>query len=119
MTKTQRINRLYSQISAESSALQSRLAQLDNRRSKLNRIAKSIDEPHALIPNSCRSVEEWIEGHPFPSAVIANVFPNYATAFDASHFSIFVEMNYHVAPCESREYYRLKYMNNERGKQFE
>lgn len=29
---------------------------------------------------------------------------------------VFVDINYHIVPCESQEYYCLKYMNNEKGK---
>lgn len=34
---------------------------------KLNKEARKLCDPHAVIPKDYNTIEEWLEGHPRPS----------------------------------------------------
>lgn len=111
LSKTQRIEILYDRLSNQISMLRQQEELLEQRQQKLHQIGRRIDEPHAVIPKSCNDVEAWLQGHPFPSACIANVQKNKALAEELIHVCNTYEMFYHIVKCEPREYYEEKFLN--------
>ena len=111
MRKTDRILRLREQINRELSSLNQREQILRNRNNRLNVISLTIDEPHALIPRSYATVDDWLKGHRFPQFVISNVYKNSTIAFQVSLSCYTYQYDYHIVRCESREYYEQKYLS--------
>nr|DAT27604.1 MAG TPA: hypothetical protein [Caudoviricetes sp.] len=109
MDKQQRIEELQQRISNQKSMLLQRINILNNRDDHLHKIASMLDDPHALVPNSVNSVEDWLCGHPFPNSVLAAICRNKKEAFERSLFSHTTMYEYHIVKCESVGYYRNKF----------
>lgn len=107
--KQQRIDKMLENISEQICMLEQRKSILDDRKNILNRVANELDDPHALIPNSAKSVEDWLYGHPFPNAVLSNICRNKNEAYRLSLFSHTTMYEYHIVKCDSVEYYRNKF----------
>lgn len=108
MDKQQRIEKLQQRISNQTSMLQQRINILNNRNDHLHKIAGKLDDPHALIPNSVKSVEDWLCNHPFPDAVLSAICRNKKEAFELSLFSHTTMYEFHIVKCESANFYRNK-----------
>jgi len=108
MNKQQRIDKALKEISDQICKLEQRISILDNRKSTLIRISNGLDDPHALIPNSVQSIEDWLYGHPYPSAVLSSICRNRNEAFQRSLYSYTTMHDFHIVKCESVEYYKNK-----------
>lgn len=109
-SKTDRIERLIEKIRTEESELRARLLQLGKRDVRLRYILYQVNEPYAVIPKSCLSVDEWIDGHPFPESILTNVFKNKGNAIDYYYCCNTYQTDYHIVKCEPKSYYEEKYL---------
>ncbi len=109
MDKQIRINRLTDQLDMQIASFEMQVDRLQKRKDKLYQIAARLDDPHALVPNSVKSIEDWLVDHPFPNAVLASIYINRFKAYEASLYSYTTMHDYHIVKCESAEYYRNKF----------
>jgi len=63
---------------------------------RLRSVEKNLDDPYALIPKSCKTMEDWTEGHPFPKSCLSMVFKNRTEAEDVQRSSNTYTFDYHV-----------------------
>jgi hypothetical protein len=110
INKQERIDRIKNRIREEQSLLQYRINMLDNRHNILTGIESKLKEPYALIPIDCNSFEDWITGHPFPYSCICHVYENKFNAQNAQYVCNTYQIDYHIVKCESREFYKEKYI---------
>jgi len=57
---------------------------------------------HALIPKGYSTIEEWLEGHPFPETVNKMRFKNYATAMEVQHCCNTYQFDYHIVKTKNK-----------------
>lgn len=81
---------------SEKAQLTKALINKDNELSDFRRLEGSVLEEHALIPKSCKTIEEWLEGHPFPNACNSMRFESYAIAREAQISSNTYYFDYHI-----------------------
>lgn len=60
---------------------------------------RNLDDPHALIPNLYKSVEEWLNDNRFPNTVISMIFKNRTEAEMAQISCNTYQEHYHVVKC--------------------
>ena len=111
MSKTKRIHIAISAIDIQLDALKQREEILLKRLQNLNNIAMSIDDPHAVIPKSYRTLDEWFKGHPFPKSLINHICKNEYKAREMQDCCNTYYFDYHVVPCQPKAYYIEKYLN--------
>ena len=110
--KQQRINRLLDKIALERSMHYRRIGLLQERINRLNRIARKLHDPHALIPKSYASIDEWLNNcGSFPNHIIGMIFENKISAIEVSYCCNTYQSDYHVVKCNEKEYYIEKYIN--------
>jgi len=105
-SKQSRADRLLCNIRNEESRLRARIHLLEKRKNKLYAITKSLDDPHALIPQKYYTLEQWLDGHPYPDTVLSHIYPNYAIACEVSYSCYIYQYDYHVVKCKPKEYYK-------------
>jgi hypothetical protein len=110
MDKQEKIERLRDKIDTQKAFLQHRIDILDKRCNILAGIERKLKDPHALIPVSCNSFEEWIKGHPFPDSCICNIYENKYNARSTQYVCNTYQIDYYVVKCKSREFYKEKYI---------
>ena len=111
MSKTKRIDIAISAIDMQLSVLSQRELILRKRKQRLNNIAIGIDEPHAVIPKSCRTLDEWFNGNRFPESIINHICKNKYKAREMQVCCNTYYFDYHVVPCQPKAYYTEKYLN--------
>ena len=100
---------LEKQISRKLQRLRFQIFILEHRKSKVARILNELDDPHALIPKDYQSFDEWIMDIPYPYTCIGMIYKNKTKAEIASCCCYIYQEDYHIVPCESKEYYKQKY----------
>ena len=111
MNKAKRIHIAISAIDMQLTALKQREVILRKRLQNLNNIAMYIDDPHAVIPKSYQTLDEWFKGHPFPQSLINHVCKNEYKAREMHVCCNTYYFDYHVVPCQPKIYYIEKYLN--------
>lgn len=56
----------------------------------------TVLEEHALIPKRYKTIEEWLDGHPYPSTVNSMRFNSYNEAFSVSLCCYTYQYEYHI-----------------------
>lgn len=102
----ERIDALQQRIRSEQSRLRNRINILENRHNRLSKIGINLQDPHALIPNKYKNVEDWLTGHPFPNTVLSMIYRNFAEARQVSYSCYTYQYDYHIVKCEPKECYR-------------
>ena len=101
--------RLELQITDKMQELRIQLFRLERRLSKVRETLNDLDDPHALIPKDCKTFDDWIADHPFPFSCIGHIYKNKTKAEIASYCYYVYQEDYHIVPCEPKEYYKQKY----------
>lgn len=98
----QEIDSKMEKLSAKRHQLQKEMDEVNQEIRKLSIEQFNVDDPHALIPKSYKSISDWIEGHPFPNTVISMIFQNRTKALMAQKSCNSFQENYHVVRCSKR-----------------
>jgi hypothetical protein len=64
--------------------------------SDLRRKEESVLEEHAVIPKQFKTIEEWLEGHPYPDSLNHMRCESYAQAFSVWCCCNTYYFNYHI-----------------------
>lgn len=112
--KQSRIDRLLNRLSIEESMHRRRIDILQERRNKLIKISHKIKAPHALIPKSYATIDEWLDDcTSFPQFIIQMIFDNKAQAVDVSYCCNTYQSDFHIVKCKAKDYYYKKYINKQ------
>ncbi len=84
------------ELQIRKSSLQKEIADVDKNIEDLRTIETKLVDPHALIPKQYSSIEEWLEGHPFPNAVNAMRFKNKREAYMVQLSCNTYQDSYHI-----------------------
>ena len=110
--KQSRINHLLGKIEIERSMHYHRIGLLQERINNLNKIAHKLHDPHALIPKSYASIDEWLDNcGSFPQFLIDMIFENKISAIQVSYCCNTYQSDYHIVKCNDKDYYIEKYIN--------
>lgn len=96
------IDRKIGELKSKRAHIQNELNNINQEIRKLNIRQLEVDDPHALIPKSYKSISDWIEGHPFPNTVISMIFQNRTKALMVQMSCNSYQENYHVVRCSKR-----------------
>ena len=61
--------------------------------------ANKLDDPHAVIPKDYKTIEDWIQGHPFPKSVNAMRCKNKLEAENIIISCNTYQESYHIVKC--------------------
>lgn len=64
--------------------------------------ADKIKTPHALIPKQYKSIQEWLEGHPYPENVKSMVFESRYEAYRVQLCCNAYQYEYHIVKVEEK-----------------
>lgn len=101
--------RILLSIDKKTKELKRDIDRLEDWRSKTTSILNDLEDPYALIPKDYHSFDEWIAEHPFPYSCICNIYKNKTKAERASYCCYVYQEDYHIVPCEPKEFYKHKY----------
>ena len=62
----------------------------------LNNKEAELDDPHALIPKIYKTMDKWIDGHPYPENCLQMFFKNRREAENVQRSSNTYSFDYHV-----------------------
>lgn len=91
------------------SKLRSEIEKLENRKQRVFKYSLELDDPHALIPQDCKSIEQWLDGHPFPNTCISQIYKNRSYAEMAQLACNTYQEFYHIVRCKPKDYYKNIY----------
>jgi hypothetical protein len=60
---------------------------------------KNLNDPHAVIPKQYKTIEDWLENHPFPNAVNAMRCKNKLEAENVLISCMVYRESYHIVKC--------------------
>ncbi|QQY32076.1 Uncharacterised protein [Chryseobacterium gleum] len=86
----------FQKLLSEKAELTKALISKDNELAEFRRLEDKIKEEHSLIPKSYKTIEEWLEGHPFPDSVNCMRFESYAIAREVQISSNTYYFDYHI-----------------------
>ena len=92
----QEIDKQRAKIIRDISILENNIKEWRKDLSDLHNLEIKLDDPHALIPNSYKSMDEWVDGHPFPESCLSMIYKNRADAEDVQMSSYNYTFDYHV-----------------------
>ncbi len=84
------------ELQIRKSSLQKEISDVDKNIKYLRKIEAELHDPHALIPKQYSTIEEWLEGHPFPNAVNAMRFKNKREAYMVQLSCNTYQDSYHI-----------------------
>lgn len=84
------------ELQIRKSSLQKEISDVDKNIEYLRKIEAELHDPHALIPKQYSTIEEWLEGHPFPNAVNAMRFKNKREAYMVQLSCNTYQDSYHI-----------------------
>ncbi|MGJ1407431.1 hypothetical protein [Sphingobacterium siyangense] len=84
------------ELQIRKSSLQKEISDVDKNIEYLRKIEAELYDPHALIPKQYSTIEEWLEGHPFPNAVNAMRFKNKREAYMVQLSCNTYQDSYHI-----------------------
>lgn len=103
--KQSQCDRLNHIIGMEISKLYQRIDMLKRHKMKIHKIELTIDDPHALIPDCYRTIEECLGKYAFPNTWLGYIFKNRYDADRAQLSCNTYQECWHVVPCKPREHY--------------
>ena len=92
----EKIDNSISHLNSKISELQYEIQEMREEISKLNSKARDLNDPHALIPKEYATIEEWLDGHPFPSSVNSMRCKNKMEAYDINLSCHTYQDSYHI-----------------------
>ncbi|WP_343322302.1 hypothetical protein [Sphingobacterium multivorum] len=78
------------------SSLESNITDIDKKIQHLRQLERELEDPHALIPKQYNTIDEWLDGHPFPNAVNAMRCKNKAEAYRVQLTCNTYQESYHI-----------------------
>ncbi len=90
------IDNRITELQIRKSSLQKEISDVDKNIKYLRKIEAELNDPHALIPKQYSTIEEWLEGHPFPNAVNAMRFKNKREAYMVQLSCNTYQDSYHI-----------------------
>ena len=78
------------------------ICEIDKKLRELSIKARSLDDPHALIPKQYKSLEDWMDGHPFPYTIESMIFKNEDMAFESQLSCNVYQEHYHIVRCRKK-----------------
>lgn len=106
MNKQEELELAINKLQSDKSELQNRIILIDNQIKELHGEELKLFDPHALIPNSCKTFEDWIKDHPFPDACLSMIYRNKQEAKNVSYCCYTYQYDYHIVRIrpEEKEY---------------
>ena len=91
------------------SKLMSEVEKLNNRKQRVFEYSLKLEDPHALIPIDYKTIEQWLDGHPYPNTCISHIYKNRSYAESVQLACNTCQEFYHIVRCKPKDYYKKKY----------
>ena len=103
MNKQEELELAINKLQSDKSKLQNSIILIDNQINELHGEELKLFDPHALIPNSRKTFEDWIKVHPFPDFCLSMIYRNKQEAKNVSYCCYTYQYEYHIIRIRPEE----------------